>query len=147
MRQSLVSHALSGVYFKASPDIEVLDQFEGEVGQFIKTFAINDKRNKNGWRAVWEGIKKNIDSFIGRPGIEFIKCDSDGCDLDHTEAQTKELSLEVQEPFRVTTIVKPILDEKTHTAYFIHKVNDTNFFERVKNYEVEFVSPSIWLHR
>lgn len=144
MKQVSVSVALSGVYFKANSGIEILNEYEGESGQFLKTFAINDKRNKNGWKAIWEGIKKNIDTFKGKPGIEFIKCDKDGCDLDHTEAQTEELSLKVQEPFRVTTIVGFTFDESTHTAYFIDKVNDPNFFEKVKKGKIKFVSPSIW---
>ena len=144
MKQVLVARALSGVYFKASSHIEILDEYEGQSGQFLKTFAINDKRNKNGWRAVWEGIRKNIETFKGKPGIEFVKCDEDGCDLDHTEAQTEEMSLKVQEPFRVTTTIGFTFDESTHTAYFIDKVDDPNFFEKVKNLEIKYVSPSIW---
>jgi len=144
MKQVLVARALSGVYFKASSHIEVLDEYEGESGQFLKTFAINDKRNKNGWRATWEGIRKNIETFKGKPGIEFVKCDEDGCDLDHTEAQTEEMSLQVQEPFRVTTIVGFTFDESTHTAYFIDKVNDPDFYQKVKSLEIKYVSPSIW---
>ena len=116
MKQVLVSKALSGVYFKANSSIEVLDEYEGETGQFLKTFAINDTRNKNGWKAVWEGIRKHLHTFKGKPGIEFIKCNQDGCDLDHTEAKTEELSLKVQEPFRVTTIIDFSFDESTHTA-------------------------------
>jgi len=144
MKQVLVNVALSGVYFKANPGIEILEKYEGRSGQFLKTFAINDKRNKNGWRAIWEGIKKNIETFKDKPGIEFTKCNEDGCDLDHTEAQTEELSLKVQEPFRVSTIVGTTLDEETRTAYFIHKVKDANFFEKIKKGKIKFVSPSIW---
>ena len=144
MKQVLVARALSGVYFKASSHIEVLDEFEGQKGQFLKVFGISDKRNKNGWRAVWEGIKKHVDTFKEKPGIEFVKCDEDGCDLDHTEAQTEEMSLQIQEPYRVVTTVGTQLDEKTHTAYLIDKVNDPNFFEKVKSGEIKYVSPSIW---
>lgn len=135
---------MAGVYFKAQEEITPIDEFEGEQGMFLKTFAINDKRNKNGWKALWQGIKDKISTFKGRPGIEFIKCTTDGCDLDHTEAQTKELSLEVQEPYRVSTIIGIKLDEETHTAYFVHKVHDAEFFQRVKNKEIKAVSPSIW---
>ena len=144
MKQTLVNVALSGVYFKANSGIEILEKYEGRSGQFLKTFAINDQRNKNGWRAIWEGIKKNIDTFKDKPGIEFTKCNEDGCDLDHTEAQTEELSLKVQEPFRVSTIIGNTLDEENHTAFFIHKVNDSNFFEKIKKGKIKFVSPSIW---
>jgi len=144
MKQVLLSRALSGVYFKASSHIEILDEYEGQSGQFLKTFAINDKRNKNGWRAVWSGIRKNIETFKGKPGIEFVKCDQDGCDLDHTEAQTEEMSLKIQEPFRVTTTIGFTFDESTHTAYFIDKIDDPAFYEKVKSGEIKYVSPSIW---
>lgn len=135
---------MAGVYFKASEDIEVLTEYEGQTGLFFKTFAINDKRNKNGWKALWEGIKKNIHTFRERPGIEFMKCTADGCDLDHTEAQTKELSLEVQEPFRKSTIIATPIDEMTHTGYFVHKTEDAEFYDKIKKKEIKFVSPSIW---
>lgn len=144
MKQVLVNQAMSGVYFKASSEIETLDEYNGQKGQFLRVFAINDKRNKNGWKALWRGTRKNLHTFKGKPGIEFMKCDDDGCDLDHTEAQTKEMSLEVQEPFRVTTTIDFAFDESTHTAYFIDQVNDPEFFERVKKGEIKYVSPSIW---
>ena len=70
MKQVLVSRALSGVYFKASSEIEVLEEYEGETGQFLKTFAINDKRNKNGWRATWPGARKSVDTVPRRDGRE-----------------------------------------------------------------------------
>lgn len=135
------------LYLKASEIVEVFDEYKGEKGKFIKTFALNDKRNKNGWRVTWASIKKNIATFLddgGRPGIEYVKCEGTSCDLDHTDASTFELSLQVQEPYRVTTLIDFQLDEANHTAYFIHKVHDDAFFERVKNGEIKYVSPSIW---
>lgn len=135
---------MAGVYFKANEEIRTLDEYEGEKGMFVETFAINDIRNKNGWRATWEGIKKYLSTFKGKPGIEFIKCEADGCDLDHTEAQTEELSLQVQEPYRQTTIIGTKLDEQTHTGYFVHKVHDREFFEKLRRKEIKGVSPSIW---
>jgi hypothetical protein len=134
------------LYLKASSDIEILDQYRGEKGVFIKTFAFNDQRNKNGWRVTWDSIKAYIATFEEnqRPGIEFVKCDGTICDLDHTDGATFAQSLKVQEPFRVTTIVGHTLDETTHTAYFIHKLHDESFLPKIQNGEVKFVSPSIW---
>jgi len=51
------------LYLKASSEIEILDEFDGEKGVFLKTFAFNDKRNKNGWRAPWDSVKRNIPTF------------------------------------------------------------------------------------
>lgn len=137
------------LYLKAQALIaaETFDEYEGQKGQFIKTFALNDKRNKNGWRVTWASIKKDIPTFLadgGRPGIEFVKCEKEVCDLDHTEGATFEQSLEVQEPYRVTTIIDYVLDEATHTAYFIHKSLNAEFYQKVKDSEIKYVSPSIW---
>ena len=138
------------LYFKASEGIEILSEFKGEKGIFLKTFAMSDRRNKNGWRADWEGILKHIASFQenARPGIEYVKCDGTVCDLDHTDGTTKEQNVEVQEDFRVTTIVDHTLNPEDHKAFFIHKLEDNEkaaeFIEKVRRKEIEYVSPSIW---
>ena len=135
------------LYFKASSEIELLDEYFGKKGRFVKTFAINDKRNKNGWRATWEGIKKNIHTFLddgGRPGIEYVACDGTVCDLDHTDGTTKEISIDVQEDFRVTTLIDFTLNEDTHTAYFIHEVLSDETWEKLEKQLLKFVSPSLW---
>lgn len=134
------------LYLKASSDIEILDNYNGESGVFIKTFALNDKRNKNGWRVTWESIKRNISDFSKnkRPGIEYTKCENSVCDLDHTDGSTYQQSLTVQEPFRKTSIIDYILDENNHTAYVIHKTTDDEFVAKVRSGEIKYVSPSIW---
>lgn len=134
------------MYLKASEDIQLLDEYNGEKGQFVKTFALSDKRNKNGWRVTWDSIKNNISDFSKneRPGIEYVKCENSICDLDHTDAATFETSLQVQEDFRKTTIIDYTLDENNHIAYAIHKVNDPEFYTKLENHEIRFVSPSIW---
>ena len=111
---------------------------------YVKTFLISDKRNKRGWRASWNSIKKNVKSFHGRPGIEYMKCTEHGCDLDHTEGDTKEESIHIQEKYRVSTIVDTVLDESTHTAYAIQKVEDSQFRKKIEMGEIKYLSPSIW---
>lgn len=132
------------MYLKASAGIQVLDEYNGRKGQFVKTFALNDKRNKNGWRVTWDSIKKYISDFIDKPGIEFTKCENSICDLDHTDAATYQKSLEVQEDFRKTNIIDYTLDENARTAYFIHEVLDPEFYAKLDNGEIKYVSPSIW---
>lgn len=135
------------LYLKASSEIELLEEYNGEKGRFVKTFAINDKRNKNGWRSPWESTKRNIHTFLddgGRPGIEYVSCDGTVCDLDHTDGSTKEISIEVQEPFRKTTIIDYTLNEDSHTAYFIHKVLSDETWQKLQKRELKFVSPSLW---
>ncbi len=135
---------MAGVYLKAAEIVETLDEYAGKKGRFIKTFGLNDQRNKNGWRALYDGIVKNIHTAKDRPGIEFMKCTADGCDLDHTEAQTKEASLEVQEPYRKTNIIDYPIDEASRTAFLIHEVLDDQLWDDVKTGKIKFVSPSIW---
>jgi len=132
------------LYLKASATVETMDNYNGKKGMFIKTFAVNDKRNKNGWRLDWQSIKRNISDFIKKPGIEYIKCTDAGCDLDHIDAATYQLSLKVQEPFRTTTITDYILDEDNHSSFFIHETDDADFFAKVNDGTIKYVSPSVW---
>ena len=111
---------------------------------YIKTFLISDKRNNNGWRADWASIKKNIKSFVGKPGIEYKKCGIHGCMLDHTDGHSYDNNIHIQEKYRVSTIVNTILDEATHTAYAIHKIEDDTFAEKIRREEIQYLSPAIW---
>ena len=132
------------LYLKAGTEIKPLEEWKDEKGNFAKIFLINDQRNKNEWRATWESIKKNAQDFIGKPGIEYIKCVDGECDLDHTDAPTYAQNLKVQEPFRVSTIIDIILNENTHTAFAIHEIHDCMFAEKLQHKKVKYVSPSIW---
>ena len=123
---------------------KIQDEYKGKNGTFLKVFLISDQRNKNQWRVTWDSIKKNHADFIGKPGIEYTKCQANKCDLDHTDGATYEQSLEIQEPFRVSTIIDTILDEPEHTAYAIHEIIDKKFAERLKT-ETLYVSPSVWI--
>ncbi len=134
------------LYLQASESIEILDEFKGEKGRFLKTFAFNTQRNNNGWRVTWDSIKRNIGDFKDKPGIEFVKCEDSVCDLYHTEGATYEQSLQIQEDFRSTNIIDFTLDENTETAFFIHKLEDghDDFWEKVQQRIIKAVSPSIW---
>ena len=114
---------------------------------FIKTFLIDDTRNRNGWRASWPSIKRLHKTFRGRPGIVFWSCGRKGCLRDHTEEQTYEANVRRQEKYRVSTIIDTVLDESTHTAYAIHHVEREDFAQQVRQGVVKFLSPSIWPDR
>ena len=111
---------------------------------YLKTFLINDKRNNNGWRASWNSIKKNVKSFIDTPGIEYYKCGKYGCLRDHTDEKTLDENIKVQEDYRVSTIVGTVLDDLTHTAYAIHRIDNKDFEKLIEQDEVRYLSPSIW---
>ena len=122
-------------------------RYEDDGKLYVKTFLIDDQRNNNGWRASWNSIKNNVKSFHGRPGIEYFICDIHGCNRDHTAGDTLKDSEHEQESYRVTTIVDTILDEATHTAYAIHRVDDKQFAEKIEKGEIKYLSPSIWPNR
>ena len=132
------------LYLKARAGITTLTSWKNRKGSYAKVFLLNDQRNKNGWRVTWESIKKNASDFIGRPGIEYVKCEGTVCDLDHTDGTTYEQNLKVQEQYRVSTIVDYVLDEATHTAYAIHQINSKGFAKKLSQKLIRYVSPSIW---
>lgn len=132
------------LYLKARSGITTLSNWKSKRGNYAKVFLLNDQRNKNGWRVTWESIKKNAADFIGRPGIEYVKCEGTVCDLDHTDGSTYEQNLKVQEQYRVSTIVDYVIDEPTHTVYAIHHIHDAKFAKKIAQKLIRYVSPSIW---
>jgi len=122
----------------------ILTEWKGREGKFVRTFGINDTRNNNEWRSTWQGILDNINKVLGRPGIEFEKCTEAGCGLDHVEAESLEENYQKQKPFEVTNIIDYVIDEDTHTVDFIHEVHDDDFWDELTNGKVKFVSPMIW---
>ena len=123
---------------------QMLESWHNRKGDFAKIYLISDKRNKNGWRVTWESIKKNAHDFAGRPGIIYSKCEDGKCDLDHTDGQTYESNLEIQEPFRETTLREISFDEDEHKAYAIHEIHTPSVAKKLHCGELKFVSPAIW---
>ncbi len=128
---------------KAVLKSNLLTEWKGRTGRFVRTFGMNSKRNKNEWRATWDSIKKNIHTAIDYPGIEFEVCVDAKCDLDHVEAETFKENVEKQKPFSRTNIIDYVLDEKKESVDLIHEVLDDKFWERLNSEEL-FVSPLIW---
>jgi len=129
---------------KEIPESNLLTNWKGREGKFVRTFGMNSERNKNEWRATWDSIKKYIHTALQFPGIEYEVCRADGCDLDHVEADTFEENLAKQKPFERTKIIDFILDEKNESVDLIHEVNSDEFWEKLKKREIKYVSPLIW---
>lgn len=121
-----------------------LSEWNGKNGKFVRTFGMNTKRNKNEWRATWESIKQYIHTAINKPGIEFEVCVDNKCDLDHVEAETYEENLEKQKPFARTEIIDYVLDEANQSVDLIHEVQDDEFWGKLKEGIIKYVSPLIW---
>lgn len=126
------------------PKTSLLTEWKGRKGRFVRTFAIDTTRNKNKWRVTWDSIVKNIETAIGMPGIEFMKCEQDECDLDHVEAESFESLVEKQKPYKRATTIDYVLDEDNQTADTIDEVHDDDFWEKLNNGEIKYVSPLIW---
>lgn len=122
-----------------------LTEWKGRKGKFVRTFGFNDERNNNEWRSPWKATKLHIATALGRPGIEFTKCDEDGCSLDHfDDAESFEENIEKQKPYARTTVIDFVPDENTKTMDLIHEVHDDAFWERLKTGKIKWVSPMIW---
>ena len=126
------------------PKTSLLTEWKGKKGRFVRTFAIDTTRNKNKWRVTWDSIVKNIETAIGYPGIEFMKCEDGECDLDHVEAETFKGLVEKQKPYKRATTIDYVLDEINLSADTIDEVHDDEFWEKLQSGEIKYVSPLIW---
>jgi len=129
---------------KEIPKTSILTEWKGRKGRFVRTFGIDTTRNKNKWRVTWDSIVKNIETAIGYPGIEFMKCEDNECDLDHVEAETFKGLIEKQKPYKRATTIDYVLDEANQSADTIDEVHDDEFWEKLNNGEIKYVSPLIW---
>ncbi len=129
---------------KEIPKTNLLTNWEGKDGKFVRTFGMNSKRNKNEWRATWDSIKKYIHTAIGRPGIEYELCKEDGCSLDHVDADTFEDTIQKQKPYERTKIIDYVLDDKNESVDLIHEVTDDEFWKKLESREIKYGSPLIW---
>ena len=132
------------LYFGQKKGIELLDSWEDQEGYFTKTYLINETRNMNKWRVTWDSILKNADSFVGYPGIEYHVCNSKECRLDHVEGPTYETTKVMQESYRVSTVVKTVIEADKRTSYAIHDVKEPFFRKLEKEPDKYFVSPAVW---
>jgi len=129
---------------KEIPKDNLLTNWKGKDGKFVRTFGMNSQRNKNEWRATWDSIKKYIPTAIGLPGIEYEVCKEDGCSLDHVDAATFEDTIELQKPYERTKIIDYVLNEKEESVDLIHEVHDDKFWKKLQDHTIKYVSPLIW---
>jgi len=136
MEQQLVALATS----KDGHEYEILNNYEGRVGIFIKGFLMNDKRNKNGWRVTWEGIKKYASDFVNHPGIWY----ETGSGPDHTGGDSYRENMSNQENYRVVNIVDVMVDEDTKTLNYVGEILDMDFEQLWREDKINMTSPAVW---
>lgn len=120
---------------------DILDNFEGRTGKFIKGFLLNTKRNKNGWKVSWESILKYASDFINHPGIYYEVSEDEP---DHTEGRTYKENMANQEDYRVVNIVSVSLDEDTQTLNYVGEILDEDFEAEWNAGKINMTSPAVW---
>jgi len=130
---------LQPLYFAAT-EFEVLDEFEGESGTFIKSFLINNKLNLNDWEVTAEANRIDGPEFKGMPGIEFFNKGR----RDHTVGNTYADALRLQSPHAKAIIRKVLGTETGEKLTQISRVFDEEIIKKLRNKEIKFVSPAIF---
>jgi len=130
---------LQALYFAAT-EFEVLDEFEGESGTFIKSFLINNKLNLNDWEVTEEANRLDGPEFKGMPGIEFFNKGR----RDHTVGSTYAEALKLQSPHAKAIIRKVLGTETGEKLTQISRVFDEDIIKKLRNKEIKFVSPAIF---
>lgn len=120
--------------------IEVLDEFEGRKGHFIRTFLINDTINYNGWMTTKDANQRQSRNWRGMPGVVFFK---DG-KRDHPEYDTKEEALAGQEDYRKATILATRWNAASKSWEEISEIQDDVVWQQILDKEIKYVSPSAW---
>lgn len=130
---------LQALYFAAT-EFEVLDEFEGEQGTFIKSFLINNKLNLNDWEVTEEANRLDGPDFKGMPGIEFFNKGR----RDHTVGNSYTQALHLQMPHAKAIIRKVLGTETGEKLTQISRVFDKEIIKKLRNHEIKFVSPAIF---
>lgn len=120
---------------------DILDNYQGREGKFIKGFLLNTKRNKNGWMVSWDSILKMASDFINHPGI-YYEVNPD--DPDHTDGTTYRENMSNQENYRVVNIVDVSLDEATQTLNYVGEILDEEFEALWESGKINMTSPAVW---
>jgi len=126
-------------------DFELLDNYQGRQGTFIKGFLMNDQRNKNGWRVTWDSIKKYGSDFINHPGT-YLEIEGDP---DHPDGETYLENMSNQEWARVVNIVSVELDEEKHQLNYVGEIlppelSELDFKAMLDDGLINYTSPGIW---
>ena len=134
---------LQTLYFAAT-EFEVLDEFEGESGFFIKSFLINNKLNLNDWEVTEEANRLDGPEFKGMPGIEFFNKGK----RDHTVGSTYAEALRLQSPHAKGIIRKVIGTETGEKLTQVSRIFDEKMIAKIRKARKEgkkmFVSPAIF---
>ncbi len=111
-------------------------------------WTLDASLNTNGWRATLRSIERNAGTFMGKPGVLYNRCMLGRCVADHPPGDPSKPCqhvLEIQEPYRVSTIVDVEVTPESR-VYTVHEVHDDAIWERITRGPAMFVSPSLCPH-
>jgi len=120
---------------------DILDNYQGREGKFIKGFLLNTKRNKNGWMVSWDSILKMASDFVNHPGIYYEISEGEP---DHTDGGTYRENMANQENYRVVNIVDVSVDEATQTLNYVGEILDEEFEALWEAGKINMTSPAVW---
>lgn len=121
-------------------NFDILNNFEGREGKFIKGFLLNTKRNKNGWKVSWDSILSMASDFVNHPGIYMIR---DG-QPDHTDGGSYKENMVNQENFRVVNIVSVKACPEDQTLNYVGEILDEDFAAAWEAGKINMTSPAVW---
>jgi len=126
--------------FLGATKFEVLREYKGVTGFFIRSFLINTTTNLNDWEVTARANQLDGETFLDRPGILFKK---DGR-RDHTSGRTKKESLDAQEPWRKADIVEVQGTNTGIKLMQVSRVTDVKTQHLIEIGDIKFVSPAIF---
>ncbi len=111
------------------PAIEILDEFEGRKGFFLKKYLIGAEYNMNQWRTPWEAIQKDVWDFVGKPIVLTPS-------RDHPPVY-------MQDDYKIGEIIKVGLDELKQVAWQISQIFDKKAQKLIREKKVRYGSPTV----
>jgi len=111
------------------PAIEILEEFEGRKGFFLKKYLIGAEYNMNQWRTPWEAIKQDVWDFKGKPIVLTP-------DRDHPPVY-------MQDDYKIGEIIKVGLDELKQVAWQISQIFDKKAQKLIREKKVRYGSPTV----
>ena len=108
---------------KKEKDFDILNQFKGRDGLFLKAFFVDATLNENGWRVTDQAIVRDIHTamqsdYFGKTATLIMRAD-----FGHPPDDSPDI-VAAQEPDRVGNFLAVGIDDKTGHGYFIAEVTE-----------------------
>ena len=121
---------------------EILDQFKGREGLFIKGFFVDETLNANNWRVTDEAKERDIKTgmetdYFGKTAPIILRDD-----FGHPPDDSDDIVAE-QELDRVGDFIGVGIDPNTKHAFFVAQITKVKGIKAIQDGKVSFLSPSL----